>query len=362
MIFNIQNLTFVIGMLMLEGWPAFCARCACALVLAGAGWLVRSFLRTVLFPKLAAHSWRAAAAPILVRSFAVPAQRVAWYTGLYLALSSLPWAIAAVPGLLLTLYQMLVTLCVCQGLYSASGLAELLLAASAEEIRSNKTLVNLLNKAYKVLVVVLGAATIAQESGLPVGSVLAGAGLVGLTVSLAAQDTASNLFSGIVILLDRPFSLGDWVKIGDVEGEVVDINFRSTKIRTLDNSVCILTNSTVSSSTINNAAKRTKRRYSLTLGVAYKTTRAQLEALTADLAAMLRASEYTYEDSVIVRLTSFGPSSINISISAYLRTTDNQRFLEMQDRLNLDLLDVMKRNNVEFGIPSTNVYLAGSRS
>lgn len=358
MIFNIQNLSFALGTLLLEGWSAFLARCVCALLLLGAGWCARQWLRSFLFPKLLAHNWKLAATPILLHSFAVPTQRLAWFTGIYLALTSLPWAIAGIPKFLLIVYQVIFTFCLCQSLYNASDIASLLLSSMAVEIRTNKTLVALLTKAYKVLVVILGVATIAQESGLPVGSIVAGAGLVGLTVSLAAQDTASNLFSGLVILLERPFALGDWIKIGDVEGEVVDINFRSTKIRTLDNSVYILTNSNVSSSTINNATARTKRLYSLTLGITYDTTRAQIETLTADLTEMLRQSPHTYEDSVNVKLTSFGTSAINLSVSAYLRTADTGRFLEMQNELNLNLMDVMKRNNVKFAFPSTTVYLA----
>lgn len=358
MIFSVQDLTFTLGNLTLESWLALSARGVCALLLLGAGWLLSRWLRAYLFPKLLARSWKFAATPILLRSFAVPTQRVALFTGVYLALASLPWAIAAIPQFLLTVYQIVFTFCLCQSFYNASDLAELLLASSAEEIRSNKTLVALLNKAYKVLVVVLGVATIAQESGLPVGSVLAGAGLVGLTVSLAAQDTASNLFSGLVILLERPFVLGDWIKVGDVEGEVVDISFRSTKIRALDNSVNVLTNSNVCSSTINNATQRTKRLYSFTLSVPYSTTRAQLEALMADLTAMLRNSEYTYEDSVNVKLTKFSSASIDIAVSAYLRTPDTMRSLEMQNNLNLDLMDVMKRNGVPFATPATTVYLA----
>ena len=110
-------------------------------------------------------------------------------------------------------------------------MANLLLASCSLEIRSNKTLLSLLNTTYKVLVIAVGVAAGAQEVGFPIGSIVAGAGLVGLTISLAAQESASNLFSGLVILLDKPFSVGDWITVGEVEGEVIDINFRSTRIR-----------------------------------------------------------------------------------------------------------------------------------
>lgn len=358
MIFSVQDLTFQLGRHLLEGWGALAARGVCALALFGAGWLLRCYLRARLFPKLLARTWKLPAVPILLRSFAVPTQRAAWITGLYLALLSLPWVSSAVPAFLTTVYQIAFTFCLCESFYRASDLAELLLASLSVEIRSNKTLVSLLNKAYKVVVVVIGVATIAQESGLPVGSIVAGAGLVGLTVSLAAQDTASNLFSGLVILLERPFVLGDWIKIGDVEGEVIDINFRSTKIRTADNSVYILTNSNVSSSTINNGTQRTKRLYRFTFSVPFSTSRTQLEALMADLTGLLKTSPYTYEDSVFVKINSFAASGVELILSAYLQTPDYIRFLEMQTELNLDVMDVMKKNGVDFALSSTTVYLA----
>ena len=358
MIFVIHSLGFAIGDLLLEGWAAFAARCACALALLALGALARSLLRKKLFPKLLAHSWHFEATHILLQSFSMPAQRMVWFSGIYLALASLPWAIQGMPKLLLTVYRMAMTLCICEGLYLASDVASLLLKRCSEEIRSNKTLLSLLDTAYKVLVVILGVATLAQESGFPIGSIVAGAGLIGLTVSLAAQETASNIFSGIVILVDKPFAVGDWIIAGDVEGEVIDINFRSIKIRGLDKSVSILTNSKVCSSTIVNCAMRTTRPYKFTLGVTYGTSRARLEQLMADLTAMLEASEYVEKGSALVRLTSFGDSSINLLVSAYLRTNQAGTFLQMQNDLNLNVMDVMQRDGVDFAFPSTTVYLA----
>lgn len=358
MIFVIHSLGFAIGNLLLEGWAAFAARCACALALLALGALARSLLRKKLFPKLLAHSWHFEATHILLQSFSTPAQRMVWFSGIYLALASLPWAIQGMPKLLLTVYRMAMTLCICEGLYLASDVASLLLKRCGEEIRSNKTLLSLLDTAYKVLVVILGVATLAQESGFPIGSIVAGAGLIGLTVSLAAQETAGNIFSGIVILVDKPFAVGDWIIAGDVEGEVIDINFRSIKIRGLDKSVSILTNSKVCSSTIVNCAMRTTRPYKFTLGVTYGTSRAKLEQLMADLTAMLEASEYVEKGSALVRLTSFGDSSINLLVSAYLRTNQAGTFLQMQNDLNLNVMDVMQRDGVDFAFPSTTVYLA----
>lgn len=139
-------------------------------------------------------------------------------------------------------------------------------------------------------------------------------GLIGLTISLAAQETASNIFSGIVILIDKPFAVGDWILVGDVEGEVIDINFRSIKIRSLDKTVSVITNSKVCSSTIVNCAMRSTRPYKFTLGVTYNTSRAKLEQLMADLTAMLEASPSVEKGSALVRSPALAiPASISSS-------------------------------------------------
>ena len=259
MIFTVRDLGFEIGPFLLEGWWALAARAVCAAVIVFAGLLVGWLLRRKIFPALLARSWHFSATPILLRSLQGPLERMAFYSGLYLALTSLPWAIPGLTKFLFTAYKIAATLLFCQGLYNASEVADLLLASFSPEIRSNKTLRSLLDTTYKVLVIILGVATCAQIVGFPIGSIVAGAGLVGLTISLAAQESASNLFSGIVILLDKPFSIGDWITVGNVEGEVIDINFRSTRIRSMDHSVVIITNSQICASTVQNTALRTMR-------------------------------------------------------------------------------------------------------
>ena len=358
MIFSIRDLSFELGSMLLEGWPAFAARAVCALLILLAAWLVRRWLTHKGFPALEARSWHFTGTPILLRSFAVPVQRMCTVVGVYLAASSLPWAIPGVRKLFLMAFQLVMTLLVCEGLYAASELADLVLASCSPEIRSNKTLLSLLNTTYKVLVIAVGVAAGAQEVGFPIGSIVAGAGLIGLTISLAAQETASNIFSGIVILVDKPFAVGDWILVGDVEGEVIDINFRSIKIRSLDKTVSVITNSKVCSSIIVNCAMRSTRPYKFTLGVTYNTSRAKLEQLMADLTAMLEASPYVEKGSALVRLTSFGDSSINLLVSAYLLTNQAGTFLQMQNDLNLNVMDVMQKNNVDFAFPSTTVYLS----
>ena len=141
----------------------------------------------------------------------------------------------------------------------------------------------MLRRSLKVLFVIFAALAMLEALGFPVNSLIAGLGLGGLTVSLAAKDTASNLFSGLVLLVERPFVIGDWVTCAGVEGTVEDITFRSTKIRTLANTLTVIPNSLVSAGFITNSSQRKMRLSEFTLGVCYDTPRAAIERVMADL-------------------------------------------------------------------------------
>jgi len=298
---------------------------------------------------------------ILLCGFELPFPQAVWVTGVYAALCTLPWAgwAANATGLFTLLYRIAVILLLAIGLWRSSALCRLLLssAQSKMEFAENKTFVLFLEKVYRALVAVFAGMIIINEFGFDVTSLVTGIGLVGLTVSLAAQDTASNLVSGLVILLEAPFQVGDWVRIDTVEGTVEDITFRSTKIRALDNSLYVMPNSAVSAATLNNGTKRTKRMFRFTLSVMYTTRRSQLEQLIADLEQMLRTHAQVYEDSVMVRITGFGAASIDILVNCYVKTPDYAEFLVIQNELNLNILDVMQRNEVGFATSAAKVYL-----
>ena len=357
MIFSIRDLSFEFGSVLLEGWFALAARAGCALLILLAAWLVRRWLSKKGIPALLARKWHFNGTPILLRSFAVPIQRMCTAVGVYLAAASLPWAIPGIAKLLLVCFRLVMTLLVCEGLYAASDLADLLLASCSPEIRSNKTLCSLLDTAYKVLVIVLCVAALAQEVGFPIGSIVAGAGLVGLTISLAAQESASNLFSGIVILLDKPFSVGDWITVGDVEGEVIDINFRSTRIRSPDNVAITIENSKITAEYIQNYDRRQSRLWKFTIGLTYDTPREKIEQLTADLTAMLQAKPDVQPDGVTIALDKFNDYSIDLACRVYITKVNLRDFMQVKNTLNLQILDLMQEEGCEFAFPTTTVDL-----
>lgn len=345
------------GSLVVEGGAALALRAVAALLLLLVFRVLSSFCRQKLFPRLLAHNWTWRSIPILLKGFSKPFSRLVWFLGVYFALASLPWAAAAMRQFLLSALRITVTSCICWGLWESSDLCQLLLTTSKSDFSSNKTIAMLFHKGYKVLIGLFGALMLVEETGLPVTGIITGAGLAGLTISLAAQNSASNIFNGILILVEHPFDIGDWVTVEEVSGSVEDITFTATKIRALDNSLYVVPNSSMCSAIINNGTNRTKRLYRFTLNVVYDTSRSQLESLMADIASLLKAHEDVDGDSVLVRLTGFSSSSIDILISAYIKTADIGPFLVIQNELNLDLMDIMQKNGVRFAFPSTSVYM-----
>jgi MscS family membrane protein len=364
MLFTIDEATFRLGGLALAGPAAALAQAVFAGAMAALFWGASRLLKFVVLPRLIARTkgTRLRALHILLKGFSSAISMFLWVTGLYIGLSALPWAAGVSAGVragLLLAYRIAAMILAARGLWGAAPLCDLLLGRAVQrgDLAANKTLHMVLVKTYQVLVLAFCIITVLDELGYPVTGLITGVGLAGLTVSLAAQSTASNLFSGLMILLEHPFGIGDWIKVGEVEGTVEDLTFRSTKLRALDNSLYVLPNSSVCSATINNGTNRTKRLYRFTLGVTYDTPRATIERLMADIEAMLKARSEIEADSVFARLSAFSGSSIDILINAYVKTADIQQFLVIQNELNLSLIDVMQRDGAEFAFPSTSVYV-----
>jgi MscS family membrane protein len=365
MLFSFEDAAFRLAGLRLDGLPAALAQLAFAGVVAALFWAGSRLLKFAILPhavKRTSKSPRLRPLHILLKGFSGALPIFAWATGLYIALASLPWAEKVAPGMkagLLICYRIACILLAARGLWGSAPLCTLLLGSAATRLdfKANKTLSSVLEKVFRVVVAAFCAITVLDELGYPVTGLVTGVGLAGLTFSLAAKESAGNLFSGLVILLEHPFGIGDWIRVGDVEGTVEDLTFRSTTIRALDNSLYVVPNATVSSATLNNGTNRTKRLFRFTLGVTYDATRPQLEKLMADLEAMLKARTDIHADSVIVRLTGFGDSSINILVSCYIDTADLNVFLGIQNEINLDIIDVMNRDGMQFAFPSTSVYL-----
>lgn len=214
------------------------------------------------------------------------------------------------------------------------------------------------------VVSVLGVAGIvlvgANELGIPALGLLAGLGIGGLAVALAAQSTVENLIGGITLFADRPFKVGDFVAFGGEYGTVEVIGPRSTRIRKLDGTRLTVPNGEVAKSTLTNYTQRSHVMFLHILGVRYETTREQLEWLVRSLRDELSAHPMVLDDGELPRVTvaGFGSSSVDIEVRAYVDTTSFHEFMLAQHELLMIIYRMVDEAGTQIAFPSTTAYLA----
>lgn len=196
-----------------------------------------------------------------------------------------------------------------------------------------------------------------QVWGYDVTGLIAGLGIGGLAISLAAQDTLSNLFGFAAIVSDRPFVVGEYIKTKDVEGVIERVGLRSTRVRQLDQALVSVPNNVLSASAVLNWSRLARRRIDLTLGVTYSTRANQMEDLLGGLRAMLKAREAVDPDSVIVYFIDFGESSLHILVRCYVNLADWGAFTAEKERVLLEIMRLIDRQGLQIAFPSRSIYI-----
>ncbi len=214
------------------------------------------------------------------------------------------------------------------------------------------------NKFIKSSVIIVGFILIVQEWGYNIGAIITGLGIGGLAVALAAKDTLANMFGGLTIIMDRPFKIGDWVKIGDTEGIVEDIGFRSTRIRTFEKSLISVPNSVIANTAIENFSRRGERRITYKIGVTYSTPQKKLKEAVEKIRTMLESHPGISKNStLLVYFTEFADSSLNIFIYCFTNTSVWSEYLNIREDVNLKIMEIMENLGIDFAFPSMSVYI-----
>ena len=207
------------------------------------------------------------------------------------------------------------------------------------------------------VIVIIAVLIVLGEFGVNINGLITGVGLGGLTFALAAQDTASNIFGGLVIISDKPFAVGDWIQTASIEGTVEDISFRSTRIRTFDDALLVVPNSTLSSASITNWSKMNKRKVKFNIGLTYNTAPSQVKNIIADIETFLNSHKDIVSDTPLVKLDEFGSSSLNIIVMFFTSQTSLAELKRVREEINYEILDVVHRHESSFAFPSTSVYM-----
>jgi MscS family membrane protein len=234
--------------------------------------------------------------------------------------------------------------------------------AMRTENKFDDLLVPMVSKSLKVFVVVVGAIFTADNLNIDVTSLLAGLGLGGLAFALAAKDLLGNFFGSLTVLLDRPFHIGDWVIIGDVEGSVEEVGFRSTRIRTFYNSLVTLPNSNLTTTTIDNMGARRYRRMKAMLGLTYQTPPEKIDAFCEGIRELVRLHPYMRKDFYHVYFNEYNSASLDILVYVFWETPDWNTELRERHRFLLDILRLAKQVDVDFAYPTQTLYLKRDES
>lgn len=219
----------------------------------------------------------------------------------------------------------------------------------------DRQLLPLLRDIVKVVLLVLAVAALVQNWGYDATTLLAGVGIGGLAVAFAAQDTIANVFGSLVIYTDRPFRVGDWVEIGDVEGTVEEIGIRSTRIRCFDRSIISVPNKSVSGTYIQNNSAMTSRRIQLALIADYTTPADKLSQALAAVRELIAADKEISTDGVAVSLDQFGPTGIHLLIQCFTHSVHWLEYLKVRENLMLGILQQLEQLGVNL---AAQQYLA----
>ena len=262
-------------------------------------------------------------------------------------------------SVLARIMQVTIICLIAWGAWMAAPVCRLLLRSAENklDIATNRTMGRFFENIFRAVVGVVAGIAVLDALGIPVTGLLTGAGVAGIGITLAAQSTMTNLIAGVALVLEHPFGIGDYVILGSYEGMVEDISFRSTRIRTPDHAVITVENSKVCGEYIQNVTDRTNRLWQFTIGVTYDIPREKVETLCADLKELLSADAQISSDAMTVTLNEFSASSMDILVRCYVTAVDYTGYLQLKSRMNLAIMDLMKRDGCDFAFPSTSVYL-----
>ena len=223
-------------------------------------------------------------------------------------------------------------------------------------------MLRLARRVADVLVIAAGGLVTLHYFGVDPTAALAGLGIGGIAVALAAQKTLENVIGGLSIIFDKAVRVGDFLKLGETIGTVDYIGLRSTRIRTLDRTILSVPNGQIANVNIETLSARDKFWFHHFVGLRYETTAGQMRAVVDGIRTHLAAHPTVDRSEPIrVRFFRFGPFSLDVEVFAYIFASDWEAFLETQQELLLDVMDIVERAGAVIALPSQTLHLAGGR-
>lgn len=279
--------------------------------------------------------------------------------GTYTALANSPWERLAQTAFVSNSVSSLLIIAFYWSLYNFSSTTNVIFNHFFNKSgkKLDPAISGLFSSFFHALILFFALATVLSTWGFNISGFIAGLSIGGLAVSLAAKDSLANIFACLVILMDQPFHVGDWIICNNVEGIVESISFRSTNVRTFTQALVYIPNSLIISTPIQNFTNRHMRRLEMTLGVTYDSTREQMEELVRKITEFLRQDPDIVDEGITVAFSNMGASSLDISIVCYCCHTGYDKYMKSKERINLELMRLLEETGTSAAFPSTSVYI-----
>ena len=222
-----------------------------------------------------------------------------------------------------------------------------------------RELIGWIIKSLKILIFILGAAAVLELWGIKIGPIIAGLGLFGVAVALGAQDLFKNLISGILVLVEKRFRMGDWIRVeGIIEGVVERIGFRSTVIRKFDKSLAIIPNFQFAENAVINVSQTTNWLISWMITLQYDTSVEQLKTIRDQIEKHISENkDFDTSIGVAVRVDKFSDSSIDMYVRCFSKTDSWNEWLSVKENLALAIKQIVEKNGASFAFPSQSIYV-----
>ena len=243
--------------------------------------------------------------------------------------------------------------------YRLVDIVSIYLAKLADKTEStlDDQLIPLLRKVLKTFVVVVGGLFILDNLDFDITGLIAGLSIGGLAFALAAQDTIKNFFGSLMIFVDRPFQVGDWITSGDVDGTVEEVGFRSTRIRTFRNSVMYIPNGVITNQMIDNHGLRVYRRFMTTIAVTYDTPPELIDVFVEGLKEIVKLHPLTRKDYYEIHFNDMSDSSLNILFYIFFKVPTWSEELRARHEILLDIMKLAERLGVNFAFPTQTLHV-----
>jgi len=227
-----------------------------------------------------------------------------------------------------------------------------------EDGQMSKDLATFIKELTRVLIYIFSFfAILAKAFEVNITALVTSLGIGGLAIALAAQDTLANLIGSFIIYLDKPFQVGELIEVGDIKGTVEKIGFRTTRIRTLDKSLLIVPNKKIIDSNLNNIAQSTQRRVRFVIGLTYQSESHSILNIVEDIKHAILAEEPSTASEVTVRFLDFDSSSLNLLIIYFVNSNDYNVMVEVKEKINVKIMEIVSKNGCEFAYPSQTIFL-----